>query len=483
MISKLILIASIGLSLTPASSLAQKAVILEDIYPHLDSLYKIEAYQACIQLETEVVASIASRKDTLVAAMYSMLGDSYLSTGDQNHALSYYEKEVALRRSLDQTNTTEYSNGLYNLTHFYGERGEYAKAKKTGDELLICDAQLRGLQSAEYISSLLFFLEILEQSGDYLKAKEVGEKGLREINEKHAQYAQLLSRVADVYSSLGIYSKAETAFLKAIEMLTIVEGENSLNTINSIINLSSLYRNQGRYPEAEELLLSAIAVLKVSTEKDAAKNYATALNNLALVQQTLSQYNEAESSLKEVLELDKKNYGVKHPYYAATLSNLSLTLFDMGRKTEAEALLMQSLQILQDSTANQFSYAVKLNNLANIYRSEGDGTKAVPLYEEAKTVFKKKVGESSAEYANSTFNLGQTYYMMNDPRAKTELEKALNYRTTLFGKNHPKYGEVTRKLASYWWQQNSLTQASRFYDETFRNYFEQIGFVRLSRRL
>jgi len=474
-ISKIFLLLPIAILFVFTQTRGQKAVALEDIYPHLDSLYLAESYKSVLQLETEVVASVGSRQDTLAAAMYAMLGDSYLSTGNPNKALLYYEKEVGLRRILNQTKTTEFSNALYNLTRYYGELGEYAKAKKTGDELLVCDAQLKGFESEEYISSLVFYLEILKRSGDFLKAKEIGEKGLRDLSERHAQYAKLLSIVADVYSSLGLYTKAESAFLKAIEMLTIVEGETSVNTINSTINLSSLYRNLGRYPEAEELLSAALAVLKVSKEEDADKHYATALNNLALVQQALSQYNEAEASLKEVQIFDQKNYGVKHPYYATSLSNLSSILFDMGRKTESEAMLQQAIAILKESDANRFSYAIKLNNLGNIYRLSGEGAKALNMYEEARTIFKEKVGESSAEYATATFNLGQTYYLVNDiPMAKVELEKALKYRLSLFGKNHPKYGEVTRKLASYWWKQNDFPQASHFYDETFRNYFDQI---------
>jgi CHAT domain-containing protein/tetratricopeptide (TPR) repeat protein len=473
-ITKFSLFLPVVLALATFQSIAQKAAILEDIYPRFDSLYRAEAYKACIKLETEIVASLSARKDTLAASMYFLLGDSYFLSGNRDRALMYYEKEIELRRILGQSRTSDFSNGLYNLTFLYGERGEYAKAKKTGEELLLCDAQLKGLESEEYASSLLFFIDILQKSGDFLKAKEVGEKGLHDVNNKQVHYASLLSRIADVYSSLGLYSKAETAFQNAIALLTQLEGENSLNVINTVINLSSLYRNQGRYPEAEEVLSSVISVLKLSNEEAYVKSYVTALNNLALIQQALSQNNEAEISLNEVLDSDKKNYGVKHPYYASTLFNLAFVLFDEARFKESEDLCKQALEILKDDKESLYLYAIGLNKLANNYRLNGDGSKAVPLYEEARTLLAQKVGESSAEYASATFNLGQAYYLMNDVRAKYELENALKSRTTLFGKKHPKYGEVTRKLAGYWWQQNNFSEATRFYDETFRNYFDQI---------
>ncbi len=400
-------------------SYGQKAAVLEQIYPQFDSLYQAEAYKSCIQMAPDVLASLVSRKDTLAAWTYFLLGDSYYLSGDKNRAVPYYEKEIELRRGLAQTRTLGYSNGLYNLIYLYGERGEYAKAKKMGDELLQCDAELKGLSSAEYVASLLFVLDILEKSGDYLKAKEVGEKGLSDINGKHAQYAILLSKVADVYTTLGLYSRAESAFMTAIDLLTRNEGENSANVTNSIINLSSLYRNQGRYPEAEELLNIAIATLKVSSDENASKNLATALNNLALVQLALSQNTEAETSLNEVLKFDRENYGITHPNYASSLANMGFVQFAMNRMPASESLFKESMGILKANDGSQFAYASSLNNLANIYRLGGDAAKAVPLYEEARATFAKKAGEFSAEYATTTFNLGQTFYKINDPRAKT----------------------------------------------------------------
>src|SRR6267154_4540841 len=140
------------LALAAVQTYGQKAAVLEQIYPQLDSLYRSEAYKSCLQLENDLLASLASRKDTLAAWTYFLLGDSYFLSGDKNRALPYYEKEIELRRGLGQTRTTGFSNGLYNLIYLYGERGEYAKAKKMGDELLQCDAQLKGFASEEYVA-------------------------------------------------------------------------------------------------------------------------------------------------------------------------------------------------------------------------------------------------------------------------------------------------------------------------------------------
>jgi len=451
----------------------QKALLLEEAYARLDGYYNQADYRSCLNLERDILVGIQSRVDTLVAETYYLLGDSHLQTGDTKKAIDYFEKELVIRRKLNLTNTEAFTNGLYNLTAIYRDEGDYGKAKKTGKELLALDASLKGVESESYLSSVQFVLDVLERSGDLIKAKELGEKTIKEIEKNNAQYPLLLSKLADIYSRLGYYSKSESSFLEAIPLLKQLE-ESSVNAINASINLGSLYISQGRYPEAEELLVGACAALKESKDEKAVASYMTALNSLALVQEALAQYEQAEANLREVREFDREKYGEQHPYFATTLSNMGNLYMDMGRFPQAEQLLLTSIDIVKNDPENRFSYATKLNNLANGYRHAGEVPKALPLYEQALAVFKEKGGEGP-DYANSTFNLGQAYYQVNDPRAKETLLKSLLLREKLLGKNHPKYGEVTRKLASFYWHSKDYANAEVYFKKTFENYFTQIS--------
>ncbi|MCA4893443.1 MAG: CHAT domain-containing protein [Cytophagales bacterium] len=451
---------------------SQQAMLLEAAYVQLDGFYVKEDFRSCLKLERDLLISTRNRTDTLVAEVYFLLGDSHLQTGNTAKAIDYFEKELVIRRKLNLTQTEAFSNGLYNLTAIYRDEGDYGKAKKTGQELLELDASLKGIDSEAYLASVQFVLDVLERSGDLLKAKELGEKTLKEVEKNNPAYPLLLSKMADIYSQLGYYSKSESSFLEAIPQLKQTD-EISLNAVNSSINLASLYINQGRYPEAEELLTNSCAILKGMKDENATESYMSALNSLAIVQEALARYEEAEVNLREVREYDREKYGEKHPYFAATLSNMGNLYVDMGRFPQAEQLLLNALDILKNDSENRLSYGIKQNNLGNAYRHEGDIAKAVPLYQNALSIFKEKTGEG-ALYATATFNLGQAYYQASDPKAKAELSKALALREKLFGKNHPAYGEVTRKLAALSWSKKDYVAAEGYFKKTFDNYFAQI---------
>ena len=285
-----------------STAYSQKAMVLEDGYAQLDLHYSKEDYRACLKLERELLTSIQSRVDTIVAETYYLLGDSYFHTGNVKKAIDYFEKELVIRRKLDLVQTEGFSNGLYNLTAIYRDEGEYKLAKEKGEELLKVDSNIKGKESEAYLSSVQFVLDVLERSGDILKAKDLAEKTLNEIDKRNPLYPLLLSKVADLYSILGLYTKSEAAFLEALPLLKEFD-ENSMNAINASINLSSLYINQGRYPEAEELLLHSCTVLKSMKEEEAEASYITALNSLALVQEAMARYEEAEINLREVRSL------------------------------------------------------------------------------------------------------------------------------------------------------------------------------------
>ena len=145
----------------------------------------------------------------------------------------------------------------------------------------------------------------------------------------------------------------------------------------------------------------------------------------------------------------------------------------MGLFPKAEQLFLNGLEILKSDEENRFAYAISLNNLGNAYRYMDEVAKAIPLYQQALAILKEKAGEG-AQYATTSFNLGQAYYLINDPQAKQQLNKSLALREKLFGKTHPAYGEVTRKLASLSWEKKEYALAEGYFKKTFENYFTQI---------
>ncbi len=81
------------------------------------------------------------------------------------------------------------------------------------------------------------------------------------------------------------------------------------------------------------------------------------------------------------------------PSYAIRLNNLANLLQDMGRHDEAEPLFRQALEIDEKTIGTQHpEYAMHLGNLAGLLRAMGRTDEAEPLYVEALEIFRAKLG-------------------------------------------------------------------------------------------
>ncbi|MBK7650661.1 MAG: hypothetical protein IPJ20_07845 [Flammeovirgaceae bacterium] len=69
------------------------AQTFETLYKKLDSLYLLEDFSGCLQLESVIVPLIGARQDTLVANTLFYIGDSYRNDFKMEVALSYFLRE------------------------------------------------------------------------------------------------------------------------------------------------------------------------------------------------------------------------------------------------------------------------------------------------------------------------------------------------------------------------------------------------------
>ena len=70
------------------------------------------------------------------------------------------------------------------------------------------------------------------------------------------------------------------------------------------------------------------------------------------------------------------------------------------------------------------SYALSLNNLANLHKDSGDYRTALPLYQQALSLRKEVLGEKHPHYASSLNNLAGLHLALRDYRAALPLSAA-----------------------------------------------------------
>src|SRR5690606_12987219 len=117
----------------------------------------------------------------------------------------------------------------------------------------------------------------------------------------------------------------------------------------------------------------------------------------------------------------------------------------------------------------------KLNNLAKVLQLRGLAEDAVPLLEEAMTIFKKIIGKHSPEYATASYNLGLALWKSGKAETGYKyLKSSAAIRAKVLGKNHPRYAESQLKIAEYLWHKKMTRDARQSFNEVFQNYYFQI---------
>lgn len=219
--------------------------------------------------------------------------------------------------------------------------------------------------------------------GDYAKAIELGTQAMeickQVLGETHPNYATSLGNLAQYYSDLGDYSKAIDLCTQAMEIRKEALGESHPFYASSLGELASYYSGLGDYDKAIELVSQAVSLLKQMLG-ETHPDYATSLNILANCYSCLGDYSKAVQIGTQTKEIRKQVYGDSHPDYAASLDNLSLYYSDLGDNSKAVELCTQALKIQKQVLGESHpSYAISLSNLATYNYRKGDYGEAYKL--------------------------------------------------------------------------------------------------------
>jgi CHAT domain-containing protein/Flp pilus assembly protein TadD len=459
------------------SALAQKKSDNElmDIYKKAELAFKEENYEQILGLEKRIIALTSSKKDTLSSNLFGWLGEAFLMTGSHKPALSYYEKELEIRRDLFPGRDPLLGDILSNMVYIYVEIGKYAQAEKLYLELIGLDAEQYGKNSEQYIISVSNLAELYLQTEQFDKCEQTYQGLLRSTHQNNPYYPLILSNLATSYAVKGNYSKAERTYRKAINRILDMEGRESLNYVNTLSSMSVIFINTGRYPEAETILLEAKGILdKLSGYNPL--DYAGLFNNLGVVYKATGQFEEAERLYQALIEIDLQEYGSDHPNYAITLLNLGALCEETGRYDEAENLYDQTLNIIERTFGKEHGiYTTALNNKAYLLRKTRRYDEAEKLFKQAIKIQERTMGKKHPEYARYQYNLGQVYYSMGQyNKAQAGFKNALKLRKRLLSPVHPDYGKSLNSLALLSWQQKDYKKADTFFQLTFDNFFNQI---------
>ena len=176
-------------------------------------------------------------------------------------------------------------------------------------------------------------------------------------------------------------------------------------------------------------------------------------------------YAEAIPLDKEVLAIYENVLGPVHPDVATALNDLALLYQSLGDNTKAEPLYKRSLIIYENTLGPEnIEVAATLNNLAELYRSLGNFVKAEPLYQRSLTIKEKALGFEHPDVATTLNNLAVLYTSLGEyAKAEPLYQRSLAIYEKALGPDHPKVAMSLDNLAVLYSHLGEYTKAEPLY--------------------
>ena len=213
--------------------------------------------------------------------------------------------------------------------------------------------------------------------------------------------AVALANLANALTDAGSLVSAEGYLQQALQISRRVNGENSVDTADILMQFGHLVLNgESRPQRAIELFGEALGIYRTALGGQNL-TVASTLDDLASAAVWLDDFESGERYERESLRIFQENAGRSHPDYAIALATLGHILTERGRYDEAERMLKEAYDI--DSRifgADNQRVADIESHLAVLYEKRGDFSRALEAAAHAVRI--------------STGRLGLQHYLTGD---------------------------------------------------------------------
>jgi len=161
-------------------------------------------------------------------------------------------------------------------------------------------------------------------------------------------------------------------------------------------------------------------------------------------------YDDALPHFKRALSLAEARFGADDPRIAVELNNLAEVYRLQGDLEKAETLYLRVIELdKQALAADSPDLATSLNNLALLYRAQDRLDEAEKLYEQSLAILQGALGHHHPKVAKSLNNLAVLYNAQGrSADARELLDRAVAVAIEELGPEHPTTVTLQRNLAS-----------------------------------
>ena len=208
--------------------------------------------------------------------------------------------------------------------------------------------------------------------------------GIKIDKDKEVKRAEVLRHQAWSLFERGDYSKAESLYNEALEIMEQTHEKDSWFMARCLHNLAYLYQSRGDYDMAIPLYERALPKYESDLGSESF-SVARCLHNMGWAYYNLSDFKKAKLSYNRTLQIYEKIFDLNHLRIARALSGLGDVYVAIGDYDEAESLYLRALEIRKKHFPNQDTPAISgsLYDLAWLYQARGEYSRAIPFYQRA----------------------------------------------------------------------------------------------------
>jgi tetratricopeptide (TPR) repeat protein/predicted Ser/Thr protein kinase len=329
----------------------------------------------------------------------------------------------------------------------------------------------RAAEVSSFLVSLFKVSAPSEARGKSVTAREILDQGAARIDKEMAGdpegQAQLTQTIGTVYYSLGLYSRSEQLYAKALRIDQRILGTEHPVTLDCAMDLANTYWEEGRYPEAEKLHRETLETrrrLFGPEHLDTLRSMAS----LANTYQSEGRNAEAEKLLQTVLEIQKRVLGPEQVETLRSRNNLAITYLYEGRYPEAEKLYLEAFEIDKRVLGMDDPETFKcIQNLAAVYLRQGRYPEAEEHYLEARGIAERVLGPEHPDTLSVLINLANTYVSEGRlAEAEALSTKTLASLMRVFGPEHPTTLTSRISLANTYQSEGKYKEAEQLLRDT-----------------
>ncbi|MGA1283353.1 MAG: CHAT domain-containing protein [Prochlorothrix sp.] len=234
----------------------------------------------------------------------------------------------------------------------------------------------------------------------------------------------------------------------------------------------------GNYGQAIEWYQQAIdrrSLLPDSTPLDLVPG----LNGLALAHRYQGNYSAAEQAYRRAIALygDFGDPEQASPNQGILLDNLANLYRVQGNLEEATRLAQQAFAIFEATLEpNHPTIATSLNNLAALYKAQDQRSEAITALEQALQILEANLGQNDATLAIPLSNLAAVYEDQGDfQRAEPLYQRSLDLLQSQWGNSHPNTLVTANNLARLAYNQGNYRTSSERYRSLLSRTRQSLG--------